>query len=362
MKEAMFYKTLDRFRVQCQLCPNNCIILHGKRGSCGVRENHTGRLYSLVYGKLCTASVDPIEKKPLYHFFPGTKTYSVATPGCNLHCKFCQNWQISQRSADVVECFSTTPEEVVKNALRSGCRSISYTYVEPTIFYEFVLDTAKLARKAGLKNILVTNGYINPAPLKKLYQYIDACNIDLKGFSEEFYHDICYAHLKPVLETIKTVHKMGIWLELTTLLIPGLNDDACTVIKELEWIKKELSLDVPVHFSRFFPCYKLAHHIPTPPEILEQAYSIAKGLGFHYVYVGNTDLKVKDVSTDDTYCQKCNRKLISRSHLFTLDSNKIKNGKCPYCKAKISGVFDKEKTRSTRQPKSVKVVRKSKYS
>jgi pyruvate formate lyase activating enzyme len=336
MKEAMFYEKLDKMRVQCHLCPNNCIILHGKRGSCRVRENRAGTLYSLVYGLPCTAAVDPIEKKPLFHFLPGTTTYSIATPGCNLHCKFCQNWQISQRGPDEVPCFKLDPEEVVNNALKNGCKSISYTYVEPAIFYEYVLDTAKLARKAGLKNIMVTNGYLNPAPVKLLYKYIDAANVDLKGFTEEYYRDICAGHLKPVLDTIKTIYKMGVWTELTTLIIPTLNDDMATIRKQCEWVKKELGTRVPMHFSRFFPYYQLAHLSPTPPETLAEAYKIAKEVGLKYVYVGNIDMR----NTEDTYCPKCGKPVIRRSSFFTVTENKVKDSKCAYCKSKIDGVFN----------------------
>jgi len=306
MKEAMFYTKLDKMKVQCHLCPNNCIILHGKRGSCHVRENQMGKLYSLVYGLPCTTAVDPIEKKPLFNFLPGTKAYSIATPGCNLQCKFCQNWQISQRGPDDTSCFKMDPEEVVEKALKAGCKSIAYTYVEPAIFYEYILDTAKLAHKKGLKNIMVTNGYINQSPLKKLYKYIDACNVDLKGFTEEFYRDFCSGHLRPILDMIKTAHKMGVWTELTTLLIPTLNDDPSTMKEQCEWIKKELGTKVPLHISRFFPYYKLMHIPPTPPETLLRAYEIAKETGLKYVYVGNIQLE----GTEDTYCPKCGKKII----------------------------------------------------
>ena len=336
MKEAMFYEKLDKMRVQCHLCPNNCIILHGKRGNCRVRENRAGTLYSLVYGLPCTVAVDPIEKKPLFHFLPGTESYSIATPGCNLHCKWCQNWQISQRGPDEVPCFSMSPEQVVANALKNNCKSISYTYVEPSIFYEYVLDTAKLARKAGLKNIMVTNGYINQAPLKKLYEYIDAANVDVKGFTEEFYREYCGGKLKPILEAIKTMKKMGVWLELTTLVVPTLNDSEEILKQECAWIKKNVGDRVPLHISRFFPYYKMAHLPPTPPETLLKAYNIAKDAGLKYVYVGNIDMP----GTEDTLCPKCKKPVIRRSSFFTVTENKVKEGKCSYCKSKIDGVFN----------------------
>ncbi|MBU2561341.1 MAG: AmmeMemoRadiSam system radical SAM enzyme [Nanoarchaeota archaeon] len=349
MKEAMFYEKLDRMKVQCHLCPNECIILHGKRGSCRVRENRAGTLYSLVYGLPCTAGVDPIEKKPLFHFLPGTKAYSIATPGCNLHCKWCQNWQISQRGPEDVDCFEMSPQEVVDNALKAGCKTIAYTYVEPAIFYEYVLDTAKLAKKAGLKNIMVTNGYINQKPLKELYKYIDACNVDLKGFTEEFYVKYCQGHLKPILDMIKTVKKMGVWVELTTLIIPDLNDDSATIKKQCDWIVKELGPDVPLHLSRFFPYYQLAHLPPTPPETLKAAYDIAKGTGLNHVYVGNMKLD----NTEDTFCPKCRKKLIDRSAFFTVNSIKVHDGRCGFCNAKIAGVFsEKAKPAVKREVKS----------
>jgi pyruvate formate lyase activating enzyme len=341
MKEAMFYTRLDRMKVQCHLCPNNCIILHGKRGSCRARENRGGVLYSLVYGLPCTASADPIEKKPLFHFLPGSRTYSIATPGCNLHCKWCQNWQISQKGTEETECFRMTPEEVVRKAVKSGCDSISYTYVEPAIFYEYVLDTAILARKAGLKNIMVTNGYINPDPLKKLYKYIDACNIDLKGFTEEFYVKYCSGHLQPILETVKTTKKMGVWVELTTLLIPGLNDDSFMLRKQCEWIKKEVGERVPLHISRFFPYYLMAHLAPTPPETMQRAYHIAKDAGLKYVYVGNILLE----GAEDTNCPKCGKTLVERG-MFTVKSNRIAAGKCGSCSSAIDGVWGKVKKKS----------------
>jgi pyruvate formate lyase activating enzyme len=339
MKEAMYYEKLDKMKVQCHLCPNNCVILHGKRGSCRVRENQAGTLYSLVYGLPCTVGVDPIEKKPLFHFLPGTTTYSIATPGCNLHCKWCQNWQISQKGPDEVDCFSMSPQEVVDNALKNKCKSISYTYVEPAIFYEYVLDTAKLAHKAGLKNIMVTNGYLNQAPVKELYKYIDAANIDLKGFTEELYRDYCGGHLKPILDAIKTISKMGVWVELTTLTIPTLNDNPETIKEQCEWIKKELGVRVPLHFSRFFPYYKMAHLHPTPPETLLNAYNIAKAAGLKYVYVGNIQME----NTENTSCPKCGKTLIERSSFFTVSSNKVKDGKCSFCKAKVDGVFELSK-------------------
>ncbi len=342
MQEAMFYETLDKMKVQCHLCPHECIILHGKRGNCHVRENRLGKLYSVVYGKLCTATADPIEKKPLYHFMPGTQTYSIATAGCNLHCKSCQNWQISQRGPEDVECYDVAPHEVVENAIRAGCKSIAYTYVEPAIFYEFMLATAKLAHKAGLKNVMVSNGYLNPKPAKQLYKHMDAINFDLKAFTDTFYVQQCGGHIKPVLESIKTAYKMGVWVELTTLIIPDLNDSMALIKKECEWIRRELSADIPLHFSRFFPYYKLNHLRPTSPDTLENAYETAKSAGLKYVYLGN----VETDGRGDTSCPKCGKKLIDRSAHFGLKSMKVKDGKCSHCSAKIPGVFENGKRKN----------------
>jgi pyruvate formate lyase activating enzyme len=336
MKEALFYEKLEKMKVQCKLCPNECVILHGKRGTCHARENREGVLYSIVYGLPCATGTDPIEKKPLFHFIPGSESYSIATAGCNLHCKWCQNWQISQRGPDEVQSFEMSPEEVVENALAKGCKSISYTYVEPAIFYEYVLDTAKLARKAGLANVMVTNGYLNQAPVKKLYKYIDACNVDLKGFTEEFYREYCGGRLQPVLDAIKTIHKMGVWLELTTLLVPGLNDSEEDIKRMCEWVRDELGFGVPLHFSRFFPYYKMAHLSPTPVETLDKAYEIAKSVGIKHVYVGNVQLPDKE----DTFCAECGKKIVDRGMMFTVGAVKMKNGKCGHCGKKVEGVWE----------------------
>lgn len=343
-KEAMFYEKLsgkdkneikDKQAVQCHLCPNNCMIMQGKRGSCGVRENHDGTLYSMVYGKLVAASTDPIEKKPLFHFMPNTNTLSIATSGCNLHCMWCQNWDISQIDHNEAHSYDMTPEGVVKKALKEKCQSISYTYVEPAIFYEFVLDVAELARKKGLKNVLVSNGYLNPEPIKKLYRHIDAVNIDLKGFTEEFYRKYCSARLKPVLDAIIQIKEMGIWLELTTLIIPGKNDDMQLIKKMCLWIKDNVGTDVPLHFSRFHPAYKMQNVKPTPLATLEQAYKIAKQTGIKHVYIGN----VREEEKEHTICPKCSETLIKRSAFFHVYENKLSQGKCPGCGEKIAGVW-----------------------
>ena len=334
MKEALFYEMLENKKIQCNLCPHNCIILPGKRGNCRARENKDGKLVSLVYGKLVSANPDPIEKKPLYHFLPRTKAYSIATTGCNFHCLFCQNWEISQADAEDIPYAEMTPEQVVEEAIRTGCKSIAYTYIEPNVFYEFILDTAKIAKKRGLKNIMVTNGYLNPEPTKKLYKYIDAANIDLKGFTEEFYKKICKGKLEPVLDCIKQINKMNVHIELTNMIIPGFNDDMKTIKKMCLWIKENLGDDCPLHFSRFFPVYKMLDVEPTPIETLKKAYDTAKKAGLKYVYVGN----VADDEHRNTFCPKCSSELIKRSY-FAVIENKLKNGKCFNCAFNIKGVW-----------------------
>ncbi|MFC1723389.1 AmmeMemoRadiSam system radical SAM enzyme [Nanoarchaeota archaeon] len=335
MKEAMFYDKLERLKVQCKLCPHKCVILPGKRGVCKVRENDGGVLNSMVYGLPCTTAVDPIEKKPLYHFMPGSKTYSIATAGCNFHCKWCQNWEISQRSELEVPSKKMSPEEVVSKAEQSGSGSIAYTYVEPSIFYEYMLDCAKLAHKAGLKNVMVTNGYLNPTPEKKLFKYMDAINVDVKGFTEEFYREYCGGKLKPVLDTIKLAKKMGVWVEVTMLIVPGLNDGVDEIRKMCEWLLKEVGPSVPLHFSRFFPMYKMTHISPTPIQTLASAEYIAHEVGLKNVYVGNVNVR-KGVST---LCPKCGAVVVKRNSYYVVEKNSLVGGKCKKCKAKVEGVW-----------------------
>ena len=330
MKEAMFYEKKGSV-LQCRVCPHNCVIADGKRGFCGVRENRDGRLYLLVYGRPVSVCIDPVEKKPLFHFLPGSRVYSIGTVGCNLRCKHCQNWQISQEKDIIGEKLS--PEEVVDNAIEEGCSAIAYTYTEPTIFYEYVYDTARLARKKGLKNILVTNGYINQQPLKKLYRYIDAANVDLKGFTEKFYREITASSLSPVLETLKTIKSMGVWLEVTNLVIPSLNDDMKTISEMSVWLKENLGDTIPLHFSRFFPFYRLEHLPPTPPETLKKARDVALKAGLKFVYVGNIMLD----DSENTYCPKCKKLLVERKG-FAVSINSIESGVCS-CGAEIPGVW-----------------------
>jgi len=333
MKQALYYKNLKETTVQCLLCPHNCVIKENNTGLCNVRKNIKGKLYSLVYGKSVSAQIDPIEKKPLYHFLPGSKALSIGTVGCNLKCKHCQNWQTSQAKPDEFFAKDFMPEEIIEQAINQGCQSVSYTYNEPTIFYEYMLDTAKLARKNKIKNTIVTNGFINQEPLKELCTYLDGVNCDLKSFEESFYKKICSARLSPVLETLKTLKKNKIWFEITNLIIPTLNDNMGKIKEMCSWIKKNLSTDNPIHFTAFYPCYKLQNLPPTSASVLMKARKIALELGFHYVYIGN----VYSDEGNNTYCPKCGKLLIER-YGFSIITNNLQNGKCS-CGEQIPGIW-----------------------
>ncbi len=323
--------------VQCQLCPHYCALKQGETGKCHVRKNMGGKLVSLNYGKLCSANVELVEKKPLYHFLPGSKAYSIATAGCNLSCLHCQNWEISQQGSEKIPSIDLKPKEIVDNAIENECKSIAYTFTEPTIFYEMVLETAKKAREKHVKNVIVSNGFINEKPLKKLIPYIDAVNVDFKAMDEEHYKKICQGRLKPVLKTIKTLYKEGVWIELTNLLIPGFNDKEEQVKKLVRWVKENLGKEVPVHFSAFFPAYKMSNLPPTDPKKVKQAREIALDSGLKYIYSGNIN------EEDSTFCPNCDKLLIKRSSYNIIKNNlKIEKGegKCLECGEKISGVWD----------------------
>lgn len=332
--EAMFYRKLENNQVWCQLCPRKCIIPDGRRGVCGNRENRGGTLYSITYGKPCSIGVEPIEKAPFYHFNPGHARFVVATVGCNLRYKFCQNWNISQAALEDVRYYNLSPAELVEEALKNKVYSICFTFTEPVASYEYMYDTALLAREKGLKTALVSAGYINPEPLKKLLTALDAVKIDLKAYSPEFYQNMCAADLGPVLETLKTIRQAGTWLEIVNLVIPGYNDDPVQIKQMCEWIKTNLGPDVPLHFTRFFPAYKLTTVSPTPVETLERAYKIARAVGLHYVYVGN----VPGNKYDNTVCPKCGKMLIQRAG-FQVLANNIKDGKCKFCGFPIKGLW-----------------------
>lgn len=333
LKECMFYEKLKDNKIQCHLCPRHCMIEEGKRGNCNVRENQKGRLYSLVYAKPCAIAIDPIEKKPLYHFMPGSSVYSIGTAGCNLHCKFCQNWTTSQAAPEEVTSMTITPKQVIEEAEYQGCHAIAYTYNEPIIFYEYVLDCAKLAKKKGIKNIIVCNGFINPEPLEEWCKYIDAANIDLKAFTDKFYKEVTGAWIKPVLESLKTIKKQGVWLEITNLIIPTLNDKPAEIKKMCKWIKENIGTTTPLHFTAFYPCYKLIDIKPTPKATLIKAKSIADKEGLKYVYIGNVPAEKES----NTYCPKCGNLLLERGW-FNITQNNIKKGKCS-CGHEAEGIW-----------------------
>ncbi|MBU1136336.1 MAG: AmmeMemoRadiSam system radical SAM enzyme [Nanoarchaeota archaeon] len=333
-KEALFWIRLNNKEIQCQLCPHFCVLKNKEFGKCNVRQNKKGKLISLVYGKPCSLSIDPIEKKPLYHFFPGKRTLSTATPGCNMKCRYCQNWEISQAKPGKAR-LKISPCDIVKEARSNKIKIISYTYTEPTIFYEYMRDIAKIAKKFKIKNITVTNGFINQEPLKELCEFLDASNIDLKSMDDEFYQRVCQAKLKPVLESIKLMKQNNVWIEITNLLIPGLNDSTEDIEKLVIWIKKELGKDVPLHFTAFYPCYKLLNSDSTNEEILKKARKIAISKGLNYVYTGN----IEDEEGNNTYCPKCKEIVIKRK-FFEIIENKIKDSKCSKCGERIAGVWE----------------------
>ncbi len=335
LKEAMFYVKLPDKVVNCQLCPRRCVIPDGKRGFCGVRENKGGVLYTLVYAEPVTVNIDPIEKKPLFHFMPGSKAFSMATVGCNLKCKFCQNWQISQARPGEVKSMRITPEELVLKAMETKSPVIAYTFSEPTIFYEYMLETAKIARKHGIKNVMHSAGFINPEPLKQLCPFLDAANIDLKGFTQKYYEDMCLGNLDNVLESLKIIKKAGVHLEITNLVLPELNDDPQTVEKMCIWIRDNLGADTPLHFSRFWPLYKLAHLSPTSVSTLEKLRDVALKAGLKYVYIGNAP----GHAAETTYCPKCGKAVVVRSGYTILENNIEQGGRCKFCKEKIAGVW-----------------------
>ncbi|MFH0912869.1 MAG: AmmeMemoRadiSam system radical SAM enzyme [Candidatus Omnitrophota bacterium] len=335
LKEALFYEKLENKTVQCQLCPRKCVIPDGRRGFCQIRENRDGLLYTLVYAKPVAIHIDPIEKKPLFHFLPGTSTFSIATAGCNLRCKFCQNWEISQRRPEEVKYVYLEPQELIEQVLESGALTIAYTYSEPTIFYEYMLETAKLAREKGIKNIMHSCGYINELPLRQLAKYLDAANIDLKGFSDDFYKKMSEATLEPVLKSLKILKQEGVHIEITNLILSGYNDDMDLIVKMCLWIKENLGSDTPLHFSRAFPMYKLLSINPTPVETLEKARQAALDCGLKYVYIGN----VAGNSAENTYCPRCAQIVVKRAGYMILEDN-LKDGKCKFCGEKIAGIWN----------------------
>jgi len=331
MKEAMWYKKLSDERVRCDLCNHRCVINNGKRGICGVRENKEGTLFSLVYGKVIASHVDPIEKKPLFHFYPGSYSFSIATVGCNFKCTHCQNSDISQMPIDNNRIMGQDilPEKIVELALRGDCQSISYTYTEPTVFMEYALDVAKIAKDKGLKNVYVTNGYMTEEVLNEVYPYMDAANVDLKGFTEEHYQNVCGARLKPVMDTIRLMKQLGVWVELTTLIIPTINDSEDDLRRLAEFIVS-IGREIPWHVSRFHPTYKMNNLPPTPVRSVIKARQIGLEIGLRYVYTGN----IQGGDGENTYCYNCGKSLIERRG-YNIGQVHVKGSKCSFCGADV---------------------------
>ena len=320
--------------VHCELCPRECVIPEGGAGDCRIRANLGGKLRATTYGRPSAVHIDPMEKKPLYHFRPGTRVFSIATAGCNLHCRNCQNWQLSQRGGEEMErIYRLMPDEVVAVAVEQHCQSVAYTYSDPVVFYEYVYDTAVAAREQGLQNLFITAGYINTAPLRKLCSVLDATNTDLKAFDDDFYRTNCAATLKPVLNALVIFREEGVWLEVTYLMIPTLNDDMSQVHRMAKWIRSELGEGTPLHFSRFQPMYKLRNLPPTPRDSLERARAEAMDAGLQYVYIGN----LFGHKAASTYCPRDGTLLIERIGNTVVDYQLTQDGRCPVCSAHVPG-------------------------
>ncbi len=335
MKEAMFYEKLAAGEVRCFLCAHECRIGPGKKGICGCRQNRDGVLYTLVYDKVIARHVDPIEKKPLFHLLPGSRSYSFAAPGCNFRCRHCQNHEISQMPAvdgrlygDVV-----APAELVREAVATGCRSLACTYTEPTVYFELAYETALLAREQGLKNVWVSNGFMSAAATEAIAPCLDAINVDIKAFSDSFYRRVCGAHLQPVLDTVRRLHELGVWVEVTTLIIPGYNDSEAELRQIAEFIAA-LSPAIPWHVTGFYPTYKLTSPPPTAAAALEAARELGLAAGLRYVYEGNRP----GLGGENTYCYACGSLLVER-YGFSIRKNRLRHGSCPDCGVMIDGIF-----------------------
>jgi pyruvate formate lyase activating enzyme len=332
--EARFYEKLPGKNVRCKMCPRGCVVGDRQRGHCRVRENWGGTYYSLVHSRVCAAHIDPIEKKPFFHFHPGILAFSLATAGCNVNCKFCQNWEISQAQPEDLPARYMPPADVAALAKQNQCPAVAFTYSEPTVFNEFVTDAADAAREQGMKAVVISNGFIQQEPLKRLCRHVDAIKIDLKAFSAKYYREVVNGELQPVLDTLVTTRKEAKWMEIVHLVVPTLNDSDKEFRELVRWIKANLGADVPIHFTRFHPLYLLKNLPPTPVETLERAKAIADAEGLEYAYIGN----VPGHPAENTRCPKCRRLLIERAG-FTITQNHIRKGKCEYCQHVIPGVW-----------------------
>jgi len=332
---ARYWTPLEEKTIKCNLCNRGCEVSDGDRGYCKARENRGGKYYTLVYSKPCALHNDPIEKKPFFHYRPSTLTMSIATSGCNFSCKFCQNWEISQSAPEEVNSITLSPQSLIEKAIAEGSKSVAFTYNEPTIFYEYMYDCAKLAKDKGLGACVVSNGFIKKEPLLELLKVVDAYRVDFKSFQESFYKSVCNGHLKPVLENLKTIKKSGVWLEIINLIIPTLNDSTEEIKAKCRWVMQELGPDVPMHFTRFHPIYKMTNLPPTPVKTLEKCYDIAKECGLHFPYIGN----VIGHRGENTYCPYSGKLLIERMG-FSVVKNLIKDGKCPCCNKPVPGMWE----------------------
>lgn len=334
LREAMFYKKLEKGVIECEVCFRGCVLRKGERSFCRNKVNREGKFYNLVYAKPSAVHIDPVGKEPQFHLLPGSSILCFGTAGCNFRCRFCQNWHLSQRSIEEMDYSHIPPEEAVEFALRKKVPTISFTYNEPTSFYEYVYDIARIAKKKGLRILWHSNGSMNPKPLKEMLKYTDAVTIDLKGFTKEFYENVSSAELEPVLRTLKIIREEKVWLEIVNLVVPTLNDNPDDTRRMCLWIRENLGKDVPLHFTRFFPAYKLTNLNPTPIETLERAYRIAKDVGLEYVYIGN----VPGHKYNSTFCSRCGKNIIQRTHFSTGEQN-IKDGKCKFCGNPIPGIW-----------------------
>jgi len=334
LHEASYYKMLENKEIQCLLCPRKCTVGDSERGYCGVRENRGGVYYTLVYERPCSVHTDPIEKKPLYHYHPGSRAFSLATAGCNMNCKYCQNWEISQVRPEQVRSHEMSARECVRQARLSGARSIAYTYTEPVVFWEYMRDIAAAGRSQGVPSVMISAGYVEQQPLRDLLPLLDAVKIDLKAFSNDFYRTVCRGELGPVLETLRTIKGSGVWLELVYLVLPTMNDDPAEVAALCQWIRSELGPEVPIHFTRFHPVYLMKNLPPTPVSTLERLHGIARAQGLFFSYVGN----VPGHPAEHTFCPGCGKLLVRRTG-YNVRTEGLKDGKCAGCGRAIPGVW-----------------------